>query len=73
MFDRFKFNRKTAVNTIECPLCQEKNPEGSNICSRCSYQLTLASHQQAGNVNEEETSELLMNSSLILKRMKKRK
>ncbi|MEC7100762.1 MAG: hypothetical protein VXW80_02830 [Candidatus Thermoplasmatota archaeon] len=58
MFDRFKFNRKTAANTIECPLCQEKNPEGSEVCSRCSYQLTLASHQQAGNVNEEETSEL---------------
>ncbi len=58
MFDRFKFNRKTAANTIECPLCQEKNPEGSDVCSRCSYQLTLASHQQAGNVNEEETSEL---------------
>ena len=58
MFDRFKFNRKTVENTIECPLCQEKNPEGSKVCSRCSYQLTLASHQQAVNVKEEETTEL---------------
>ena len=58
MFDRFKFNRKTVENTIECPLCQEKNLEGSDVCSRCSYQLTLASHQQAVNVKEEETTEL---------------
>ena len=58
MFDRFKFNRKPVENTIECPLCQEKNPEGSEICSRCSYQLNLASHQQASNVNKEEATEL---------------
>jgi len=58
VFDRFKFNRKPVENTIECPLCQEKNPEGSEICSRCSYQLNLASHQQASNVNKEEATEL---------------
>ncbi|MCH1591373.1 MAG: hypothetical protein L7R66_00090, partial [Candidatus Thalassarchaeaceae archaeon] len=58
MFDRFKFNRKTTVNTIECPLCQEKNPEDSEMCSRCSYQLNLASHQQASNVDTEEATEL---------------
>ncbi len=58
MFDRFKFNRKVPVKTVECPLCQEKNPEGSEACSRCSYQLNLASHQQASNFKEEETTEL---------------
>ncbi len=58
MFDRFKFNRKQAVNTIECPLCQEKNPEDAETCSRCSYQLKMASHQQASNVNREEATEL---------------
>ena len=58
MFDRFKFNRKPADNTIQCPLCQEKNPEDSEICSRCSYQLKMASHQQANNVDKEEATEL---------------
>jgi len=58
VFDRFKFNRKPAENTIECPLCQEKNPEDSETCSRCSYQLNLASHQQESNVNKEEATEL---------------
>ena len=58
MFDRFKFNRKPADNTIECPLCQEKNSEESEICSRCSYQLKMASHQQASNVDKEEATEL---------------
>ncbi len=58
MFDRFKFNRKTVENTIQCPLCQEKNPEDSEICSRCSYQLKMASHQQANNVDKEEATEL---------------
>jgi len=58
VFDRFKFNRKPADNTIECPLCQEKNPEESEICSRCSYQLKMASHQQSSNVDKEEATEL---------------
>lgn len=58
MFDRFKFNRKKAEITIECPLCQEKNPEDSETCSRCSYQLKMASHQQASNVDKEEATEL---------------
>ena len=58
MFDRFKFNRKSVDNTVECPLCQEKNPEDSEICSRCSYQLKMASHQQATNVDNEEATEL---------------
>jgi len=58
VFDRFKFNRKSVDNTVECPLCQEKNPEDSEICSRCSYQLKMASHQQATNVDNEEATEL---------------
>ena len=58
MFDRFKFNRKQEEKTIECPLCQEKNLEDAEICSRCSYQLKMASHQQESNVNKEEATEL---------------
>ena len=58
MFDRFKFNKKPVDNTIKCPLCREKNPKDSEICSRCSYQLKMASHEQANNIDREEATEL---------------
>ena len=58
MFDRFKFNRKKDDDGIECPLCQQKNPSGSDTCSRCSYQLQKATHQQEASVGDETASDL---------------
>ena len=58
MFDRFKFNRKKEDEGIECPLCQQKNPLEADICSRCSYQLQKATHQQETTVDDGEASDL---------------
>ena len=44
MFDRFKSWRKQEDEGVECPLCQQRNPEDAENCSRCSYQLQKASH-----------------------------
>ena len=58
MFDRFKFNRKKEDEGIECPLCQQKNPPEADTCSRCSYQLQKATHQQEASVDEGDASDL---------------
>ena len=58
MFDRFKFNRKKEDEGIECPLCQQKNPPEADSCSRCSYQLQKATHQQEATVDDGEASDL---------------
>ena len=58
MFDRFKSWRKQEGTGVECPLCQQSNPEDAETCSRCSYQLKIASHQQTATVDEKVATNL---------------
>ena len=58
MFDRFKSWRKQEGTGVECPLCQQSNPEDAETCSRCSYQLKIASHQQKATVDEKAATNL---------------
>ena len=58
MFDRFKSWRKQEETGIECPLCQQRNPEDAESCSRCSYQLKIGSHQQKATVDEKAATDL---------------
>ena len=58
VFDRFKAWRKQEEVGVECPLCQQRNPEGTENCSRCSYQLQKASHQQESTIDDEVATDL---------------
>jgi len=58
VFDRFKSWRKQEGAGVECPLCQQSNPEDAETCSRCSYQLKIASHQQKATVDEKAATNL---------------
>ena len=58
MFDRFKSWRKREDEGAECPLCQQRNHEDAESCSRCSYQLQKPSHQQDASVGEKITTDL---------------
>jgi len=58
VFDRFKSWRKQEGTGVECPLCQQSNPEDAETCSRCSYQLKIASHQQKATVDEKAATNL---------------
>lgn len=58
MFDRFKSWRKREDEGVECPLCQQRNPEDAENCSRCSYQLQKASHQQKATVDDKTATDL---------------
>ena len=58
MFDRFKSWRKQEDEGVECPLCQQRNPEDAESCSRCSYQLQKASHQQKATVDDKTAIDL---------------
>ena len=58
MFDRFKSWRKREDEGAECPLCQQRNHEDAESCSRCSYQLQKPSHQQDASVGDKITTDL---------------
>ena len=58
MFDRFKSWRKQEDEGVECPLCQQRNPEDAENCSRCSYQLQKSSHQQDAAVDDKIATDL---------------
>ena len=58
MFDRFKSWRKREDEGAECPLCQQRNHEDAESCSRCSYQLQKPSHQQDASVDDKVTTDL---------------
>ena len=58
MFDRFKSWRKQEDEGVECPLCQQRNPEDAESCSRCSYQLQKSSHQQDAAVDDKIATDL---------------
>jgi len=58
VFDRFKSWRKQEDEGVECPLCQQRNPEDAESCSRCSYQLQKASHQQKTTVDDKTATDL---------------
>jgi len=58
VFDRFKSWRKQEGTGVECPLCQQSNPEDAETCSRCSYQLKISSHQQKATVDEKAATNL---------------
>ena len=58
MFDRFKSWRNREQKGVECPLCQQRNPEDAENCSRCSYQLQKASHQQKATVDDKTATDL---------------
>ncbi len=58
MFDRFKSWRKREDEGAECPLCQQRNHEDAESCSRCSYQLLKPSHQQDASVGDKVATDL---------------
>ena len=59
VFDKFKgWRKKEAGLTIECPLCQTKNPEDALECSQCMYQLGKAGFEQVASIDEEEAGSL---------------
>ena len=58
MFDRFKSWRKQDESGVECPLCQQRNPEDAVSCSRCSYELAKASHQQDSTMDDDAATDL---------------
>ena len=58
MFDRFKSWRKREDEGVECPLCQQRNHEDAESCSRCSYQLQKPSHQQDASVGDKSATDL---------------
>ena len=58
MFDRFKSWRKREDEGAECPLCQQRNHEDAESCSRCSYQLQKPSHQQDASVGDKSATDL---------------
>ena len=58
MFDRFKSWRNREQKGVECPLCQQHNHEDAENCSRCSYQLQKASHQQKVTVDDKTATDL---------------
>ena len=58
MFDRFKSWRKQEEKGVECPLCQQRNPEAAESCSRCSYELAKPSHKQDASMDDEAATDL---------------
>jgi len=58
VFDRFKSWRNREQKGVECPLCQQHNHEDAENCSRCSYQLQKASHQQKVTVDDKTATDL---------------
>jgi hypothetical protein len=58
VFDRFKSWRKREDEGVECPLCQQRNHEDAESCSRCSYQLQKPSHQQDASVDDKIATDL---------------
>ena len=58
VFDRFKSWRNQGESGIECPLCQQTNPEDSLNCSRCSYELAKPSHQQDATIDDNAATDL---------------
>jgi len=59
VFDKFKNWRKGAVGpTVECPLCQTLNPEGTVECSQCMYQLGKAAFEQVASIDDQEAGTL---------------
>ena len=58
MFDRFKSWRKQEETGIQCPLCQQRNPEDAANCSRCSYELAKPSHQQDASIDDDAATDL---------------
>jgi len=58
VFDRFKSWRKREDEGAECPLCQQRNHEDAESCSRCSYQLLKPSHQQDASVGDKVATDL---------------
>ena len=58
VFDRFKSWRKQDETGIQCPLCQQRNPEDAANCSRCSYELAKPSHQQDATIDDDAATDL---------------
>ena len=59
MFDRFKSWSNSNSKGIVCPSCQQTNPEGTNVCTRCYYQIDRPSFQQNSGLEEDESTDLL--------------
>ena len=59
VFDKFKgWRKKEPGPTIECPLCQTKNPQDALECSQCMYQLGKAGFEQVVSIDEQEAGSL---------------
>jgi len=58
VFDRFKSWRNQEDKGVECPLCQQHNPEDAENCSRCSYQLQKSTHQQKSTIDDKTATDL---------------
>ena len=59
VFDKFKSWRKSSPKGKICPSCQHVNREGTNVCTRCYYQIDRAAFQQDSDIGDDESSDLL--------------
>ena len=56
MFNRWR--KEKTVSGIECPLCNQVSPEGTEECSRCYYQLAKGTLEQEDSVEPKVSSDL---------------
>ena len=59
MFDRFKSWSNSNSKGVVCPSCQHTNQEGTEVCTRCYYQINRPSFQQDSGLAEDESTDLL--------------
>jgi len=56
MFSRWR--KEKEVSGIECPLCNQVSPEGTEECSRCYYQLAKGTLEKEDSVEPKVSSDL---------------
>ncbi len=56
MFNRWR--KEKEVSGIECPLCNQVSPEGTEECSRCYYQLVKGTLEKEDSIEPKVSSDL---------------
>ena len=56
MFNRWR--KEKEVSGIECPLCNQVSPEGTEECSRCYYQLAKGTLEKEDSIEPKVSSDL---------------
>jgi len=59
VFDRFKSWSNSNQKGVVCPSCQHSNQEGTEVCTRCYYQIDRPSFQQSSGLGDDESTDLL--------------